>query len=743
MEDGALKRPLFGCSLLFALAAVFCAYFPDTNRHTAFAVCLFFVCAALVFLHKLRVLTAAMLLAAYLAGLLWFDCCARTVYAPCVSMAGYSGTIFAEAADYAEGRERYGVVNARLLMPDGDRVRALGEMTVYLSDGSPDIRPGDLMMFEGTLALPNDYGAGERMRFYTAKGVYLLAEQTGRMQLKRPERVPVRYAAKCFSHAVAERFSQLWPEEGASVMRALVTGDNGDIPPALRAAFSRSGTSHVVAVSGMHIAVLTGMVLFLFKGRAGALLSSLLVLLFTVLTGAPPSILRAAVMFFIAMAARLFRAEADALTAYGAALFVLVARNPYVVGDIGFVLTFLSTLGILLFCRPMTERIMKCLPEGFPGRGALVRFAVLPFCCTISAQIFTMPAVALAFGSVSLVSPLSNLAVPLLVTLLLPMGIVAALLSFLFPAGAAVAAAVAEPFLSLMLWLVKGFAALPYACVPVDDRIILCMLAALYLLWGAYRALGRFGVSPYLPAGLTVLLVVSGVVLSAVSWRGVLQIYLPDIAGGGTAAAVCDGRAVVVDCGAPNPARAAREAADFLSLRGVDGIDCLLLLSQEPGTQNGVQALGEMLPVKEVLAVHVPDGKKSAVSLGNSVKYISFTNVENRSYDGMNLTCYAQPGGSMLARLYTEDVAFLFATAGKAGIQQQTICEERLACDIMLIDDTFAQAKEALAGAVSAARSLYVIVRDNSYGREVPTRGINGGRAVSLAQSGDILITVR
>ena len=69
MEGGALKRPLFGCSLLFALAAVFCAYFPDTNRHTAFAVCLFFVCAALVFLHKLRVLTAAMLLAAYLAGL--------------------------------------------------------------------------------------------------------------------------------------------------------------------------------------------------------------------------------------------------------------------------------------------------------------------------------------------------------------------------------------------------------------------------------------------------------------------------------------------------------------------------------------------------------------------------------------------------------------------------------------------------------------------------------------------------
>ena len=685
MEDGALKRPLFGCSLLFALAAVFCAYFPDTNRHTAFAVCLFFVCAALVFLHKLRVLTAAMLLAAYLAGLLWFDCCARAVYAPCASMAGYSGTIFAEAADYAEGRERYGVVNARLLMPDGDRVRALGEMTVYLSDGSPDIRPGDLMMFEGTLALPNDYGAGERMRFYTAKGVYLLAEQTGRMQLKRPERVPVRYAAKCFSHAVAERFSQLWPEEGASVMRALVTGDNGDIPPALRAA----------------------------------------------------------VMFFIAMAARLFRAEADALTAYGAALFVLVARNPYVVGDIGFVLTFLSTLGILLFCRPMTERIMKSLPERFPGRGALVRFAVLPFCCTISAQIFTMPAVALAFGSVSLVSPLSNFAVPLLVTLLLPMGIVAALLSFLFPAGAAVAAAVAEPFLSLMLWLVKGFAALPYACVPVDDRIILCMLAALYLLWGAYRALGRFGVSPYLPAGLTVLLVVSGVALSAVSWRGVLQIYLPDIAGGGTAAAVCDGRAVVVDCGAPNPARAAREAADFLSLRGVDGIDCLLLLSQEPGAQNGVQALGEMLPVKEVLAVHVPDGKKSAVSLGNSVKYIGFTNVENRSYDGMNLTCYAQPGGSMLARLYTEDVAFLFATAGKAGIQQQTICEERLACDIMLIDDTFAQAKEALAGAVSAARPLYVIVRDNSYGRELPTRGINGGRAVSLAQSGDILITVR
>ena len=526
-------------------------------------------------------------------------------------------------------------------------------------------------------------------------------------------------------------------------MHALVTGDNSMISPALRIAFTKSGTSHVVAVSGMHIAVLTGVVLMLLKGRSGIILSTILVLLFTFLTGAPPSVLRAAVMFLIAMAAKFFHTEPDTLSAYGAALLFLVVRDPYVVGDIGFVLTFLSTLGILLFCKPMTELVSKHLPQHYILRKALTYFVVLPFCCTISAQLFTMPVVALAFGNISLVAPLANLVVPLMVTLLLPIGLVTAVLSFLFPVGALLAAAVARPILALMVWSVKGFAALPYACVPADEHVVLCMLAALYLLWGVYHVFRRLDMPLIWPAMLSLLLVISGVALSAAARRDVLQVYLPDITGGSAAAVICNGEAVVVDCGAPNPERAAREMADFLALRGIEAVDSLVLLSQEPDEQNGMEALQEMLPIREGLAVQIKDGYSVRKLEEFGIKYNGFTGIEKRDYNGMEITCFAQPGGSMLMRLATKDFAMLFACAGKAGIQQETICDEGLKCDIMLIDDTFAVQNDALESAVIAADPSYVIVRDNSYGREVPTRGINGGQAVSFAQSGDILITVR
>ena len=130
-------------------------------------------------------------------------------------------------------------------------------------------------------------------------------------------------------------------DNAQSLASAVLLGEKNALEPDVRDAFSDTGMSYLVVVSGMHLAIITMLLKKLLKPRFGAkgilrmILITAFVLLFAAVTGFTPSVVRAAVMMLFIVAAPLFRRESDSVNALGAAALVLTLPNPYVVGNVG------------------------------------------------------------------------------------------------------------------------------------------------------------------------------------------------------------------------------------------------------------------------------------------------------------------------------------------------------------------------------------------------------------------------
>ena len=173
-----------------------------------------------------------------------------------------------------------------------------------------------------------------------------------------------------------------------------------------------------MAVSGSHLVLLAGLLSLLLGGsrRGTALVLIPVSILFTMMTGCTPSIVRAAIMIILLQIAPLLRRERDSATALGTALLLILLANPFSITHVGLQLSFAAVAGILLCADRIQEVLMARVPfaeakRGSPGWCArsVLRFLVSTLAATVGASVLTTPLTALYFNSVPLISLLSNL----------------------------------------------------------------------------------------------------------------------------------------------------------------------------------------------------------------------------------------------------------------------------------------------------------------------------------------------
>jgi competence protein ComEC len=208
------------------------------------------------------------------------------------------------------------------------------------------------------------------------------------------------------------------PEPEAALLIAITLGARsaslGDLAPALIS----TGLIHLVAISGIKVALVAGTVHQLARqlgSRLSALLVSLAVLLgYVLLTGATVSGVRSATMWALVFVATYLGRNTVAVVSLGVAAAAMLALDPFLISNLGFLLTTVGTISIVVFTPPILGAIRK-LP-------ALLRPSPLPEALgtTLAAQIGTLPIVVFGFHLVSLSSPLANtLVLPLLPALIL------------------------------------------------------------------------------------------------------------------------------------------------------------------------------------------------------------------------------------------------------------------------------------------------------------------------------------
>ena len=164
----------------------------------------------------------------------------------------------------------------------------------------------------------------------------------------------------------------------AGVYAAMVTGDRSDMDSTVSELFSAAGIGHILAISGLHISLI-GMGLYKLLRRIGflcpmsAIISGIFVVLFGVMTGNSVSATRAIVMFVCAVNAQVLGRRYDILSAVSLSAIILILKNPYVIANSGFLLSFMAIAGVAVFADGFSVKWLRWLTGP-----AAIQLATLP-----------------------------------------------------------------------------------------------------------------------------------------------------------------------------------------------------------------------------------------------------------------------------------------------------------------------------------------------------------------------------
>jgi ComEC/Rec2-related protein len=370
------------------------------------------------------------------------------------------------AADIEEGRAAGRTVMLRLycngeLPADvGDGIRCQVELRP-VSD-SPSVRQSQL-----------------------AEGYWLGAVARGEIVAADAPYHPVRALFARFRSWAVGRVERLLPGWQGDVLSSMMLG-TGHMPASIKKQFRDAGVSHIVAVSGLHLAIFSALIGSLLtaagvRGRVAGAASLAAVALFAVASGLSPSVLRAAVMVGLTQIGVMIGRQSDGLNSLGATALILCTINPYRAGSLSYQLSFLATLGILLVS-PAIRKAFAELAARLGAKGGWTRRVGSTLSVSLAAQLFTLPVTATVFGSVSLVALPANLAILILVPFVLGFGLVAAIFGGV-PVASGALSAVCGLLVRTVVRLAGLFAGLPLASVSLRESYQMVWL------WGA-AALG-------------------------------------------------------------------------------------------------------------------------------------------------------------------------------------------------------------------------------------------------------------
>jgi len=384
-------------------------------------------------------------------------------------------------------------ISARELKLDSVERNVSGDVLVYVPR-YPEYRYGDVLRVSGELKTPPQFDDFDYREYLSHQGIYSVMYYPDIKVLDRGQGfVPMAWIHS-FRGRLAETLEEVLPEPQASLAQGVILGIRGNITQDLRDDFARSGTAHLLAISGLHLGIMAGILLsiglFIF-GRKHYLyvwLALGAVWLYVIITGMNPPVVRGAIMASLFLAAELLGRQRSAFIALVFAAAVMVGVHPYILGDASFQLSFLAMAGLVFIFPVLRDFGRRMIASKLGEEGTIVSLAniiVDTMSATLAAVIAVWPVVAYYFGTVSLVGPLATfLALPALPIIIIAGGL-AAVLGLGVTVIGQIIGWVAWPFLSYMILVISGLA------VPSVSSVEIGSIQPSFI-WGYYAILAAF-----------------------------------------------------------------------------------------------------------------------------------------------------------------------------------------------------------------------------------------------------------
>lgn len=281
--------------------------------------------------------------------------------------------------------------------------------------------------------------------------------------------------------SIDESIRTLHNEQSAGLLRGLLLADRGEIDYDTRKLFVNAGIIHILAVSGLHVGFVILIFFFLFN-RLNVYLRYILTILgllfFLMLTAGQPSVFRATTMAVIMLISLLTGRSYHSLNALAFAAFLLLLFNPSDIFNPGFQLSFSAVLAILLLFPVFREKIYKL---NIPS---ILQKIILFAAVSVSAQIGTLPFTVIYFNKISLIGIIANIFAIPLVGVVVALGILTIVLSFLWSGIALIYASANELFAWLLFSTAEVLGNLEFSHLyvrqfSVIDTILFYLFAAL------------------------------------------------------------------------------------------------------------------------------------------------------------------------------------------------------------------------------------------------------------------------
>ena len=308
------------------------------------------------------------------------------------------------------------------------------KLTLFADDA--DISAGDKIEFEAVFSRFSDTAEFSESGYYFSKGIFVKAYAVSDISVTKGRggiREYVSYISDYFKNTIDTSFA----DGGGGMVKAVLFGDKSGLSEKNRTDMTRSGISHLAAVSGTHLSIMVHMfsafigIFIKRKGKPFFMIVSGYILFLMLFFGMTASVMRSGFMMLIFYGSVLLRRKSDTLSSVGAALLIILAVNPCACRDMGLLMSVAGTVGLGVVSPAVAEKLKI-------HRKNTAANMILDSLC---ASLCTMPLGALCFGGISAAAPLTTVLVQPFFTVILT----------------AVPISLLLPFLSYPLMLVSGF----------------------------------------------------------------------------------------------------------------------------------------------------------------------------------------------------------------------------------------------------------------------------------------------
>lgn len=482
-----------------------------------------------------------------------------------------------------------------------DEQKSGGKVSVTLFSDNSDIHQGDIIGFFTKLVSPpsaRNPGAFDYAEYLRRNNIFAMAYISSYAKIGNIPLPFYKSAANTIRADIIDTLHRYLPQERSSVLIPMLIGEKSELSDDVKQAFQTAGLTHLLVVSGLNVAYVV--IIFLgffrligFKRRYAALLTIPFILLFMLIAGDNPPVVRATVMALFVIISLSLSREPLIYQSLAMAATTILLFDPQSLFSASFQLSFAATIGIVylypLFLKPF-QNFPRWIQNSLGGTIAV----------SLAAQLAVLPIIAFYFNRVSLIGLISNIIVVPWTGIITALGIVLYLVHFISHFITSFIAYVTSFLLQWMLYLVHLFAKSPFATIDVVSPS-LALIAGYYILLALIPLYSKVKVKIILcTAGAGIITLFSLAIIRAIPQDGPLTITSL-YAGNGTAVHIefPDKEHWLIDTGRERDGE--KLLLPYLRSKGIRRIDKIIITSDAKHHYGGLKTVSDNLSVSGII----------------------------------------------------------------------------------------------------------------------------------------------